>query len=360
LVTDNAEMKRILLPALFIVLLAGCTSDGERTKRADAGQTFSPPGFAEGSVLFTRGSRLQLFDATENAQTDIAELGSGDVAVSPDGAAIVYVTGGRARDDFVEEPILRLLEISSGDKSTIGPGLAPSFSPSGDLLAFLEPAGPRRCEGEVCEGDVQVSFFSDGEVAEVLEPARWVPLGWAGERLMVIDGADPSQVQLVSGEGESTALDVAPGNVWGGSPDGERLVLLAGDGVEVRDLGPTGLDESSTLVALEGTLGQGAWARDSSTVAAVLLGEPRGGIPETELVTIAAEGQDGGRVTTVSGSEGAQGQVVWAPAGDSLAYVRSAPPRGLNLEAVRCESPPEGSCRSLFSWRRGVTLLHLY
>jgi hypothetical protein len=77
-------------------------------------------------------------------------------------------------------------------------------------------------------------------------------------------------------------------------------------------------------------------------------------------VTIAAEESEGGRVQVVPKSSGAAGQVVWSEDGESLAYVKGAPPRELNLQAVLCEHPPEGRCESLFTWKRGVTLLHLY
>jgi hypothetical protein len=177
---------------------------------------------------------------------------------------------------------------------------------------------------------------------------------------MVVDQDDPSSVQLASPTADPISLDVAPASVWGGSPSGEQVLLAGANTAEFRSVGDRGLGSAGTVVAIPGTLGQGAWSPDGTMIAAALIGDVKGGIPKTELVTVATEDRPGGRVQTVSRSSGAAGQVVWSGDGDSLVYVRSAGPRDLDLEAVRCSRPPDGPCESLFSWRRGVALLHLY
>ncbi len=177
---------------------------------------------------------------------------------------------------------------------------------------------------------------------------------------MLVDQEDPTGVKLVSPETDPVALDIAPGGIWGGSPDGDQVLLISANAAEFRSFNDDGLEPESTLVAVDGSLGQGAWSPDGSIVAGVLLGAPEGGIPKTELVTIAAETSEGNRVRIVPNSSGTAGQVVWSEDGESLVYVKSAPPRDLNLQAILCARPPEGRCESLFTWKRGVTLLHLY
>jgi hypothetical protein len=309
-----------------------------------------------------RGTSLQVFDGASGEEETIAELGSADAAVSPNGSLVAFVTAGAGDDkDFIENPELKLMEVATGEVSEAGAGFSPSFSPDGKLLAYFEPVGSRKCEGEVCSGDSRVMAGAPGETArEILGPGRWVRLGWAGDRLMVVDQDDPSAVQLISEDVDPTPLDLSAASVWGGSPTGETILLVGANSVEFRALEENGVGSESTLVALNGTLGQGAWAPDGATVAGALIGGAKGGIPRTELATIATEDRPGGRVGIVPDSNGAVGQVVWDSAGKTLAYVRSAPPKGLNLEAVRCDRPPDGACEAVFSWKRGVVLLHLY
>jgi dipeptidyl aminopeptidase/acylaminoacyl peptidase len=355
-------MRRVILIAAVCVQFLFACNGNEPNDNSSSLRSFQAPDFADGSILFVRRTSLMLFDAAAGEEKNIADLDSADVTASPDGALVSYVSSlGGDKEDFVSKPELTLLEISSGATTRIGSGLAPTFSPSGDLLAYSQPIGPRRCEGEVCSGNVRVMAGSPGQDAhELLGPGRWVTLGWAGERLMVVDQDDPAEVQLVSPSSGSVSLGVAPPAVWGGSPSGDRILLVSANTAELRGFGDDGLESKSTLVALQGTLGQGAWSPNGDMVAGALIGPPKGGIPETDLVTIATRDVPGGRVTTVPGSSGAAGQVLWSEDGESLVYVKSAPPRGLNLQAITCLRPPEGPCRGQFSWKRGVTLLHLY
>jgi hypothetical protein len=356
-------MRRVVLfAAVCGMLVLACDGDAEPKDDSSSQHSFQRPDFADGSILFVRRTSLMLFDAASGEEKKIADLGSADVAASPDGALVSYVSSsGDDKEDFVAKPELTLLEISSGATTRIGSGLAPTFSPGGDLLAYAEPVGPRRCEGEVCSGNVRVMAGPPGQEAQqLLGPGRWVTLGWVGERLMVVDQNDPADVQLVSSDSGPESLGVAPPAVWGGSPAGDRILLVSANAAEFRPLGDSGLGSESTLVALQGTLGQGAWSPKGDVVAGALIGRPKGGIPKTNLVTIAANDVPGGRVETVPRSSGAAGQVLWSEDGETLVYVKSAPPRGLNLQAVVCRRPPEGSCRPQFSWKRGITLLHLY
>ncbi len=354
--------RLICLAAVCTLVLVGCTGedDPSRNKSSDSG--FRDPDFADGSILFVRGTSLALFDRASDDEKQIADLGSADAVASPDGAIVAYVASpDGAREDFIEEPEIRLLEVSSGEVTRVGAGYAPSFSPSGDVLAYLQPVGRRECEGEVCTGDARVMAGAPGEEARQIRGAgSWIVLGWAGERLMVVDQENPTGVQLISPSRDPIRLAVRPAGVWGGSPAGDRLLLVSANAAEFRSFDDGGLTSESTLVALNGTLGQGSWSPNGETVAAALIEGSKGGLPKTRLVTIAAGEPSGGRVESVAGSSGAMGQVLWAEGGRSLAYVKSAPPRGLNLQAVLCESPLDGPCERLFEWKRGVTLLHLY
>jgi dipeptidyl aminopeptidase/acylaminoacyl peptidase len=360
-------VRCVSVAILVSLALVGCTGesdDGGKGTQAtsDRASRFEAPEFAAGSVLFVRKTSLRLWDEEQGQEKEIADLGSADAATSPDGAVVAFVrsTGG-GHQDFIEEPELVLLELATGDETEAGPGLSPTFSDSGGLLAYLQPVGERRCEGEVCSGETRVMMGPVGEQAdEVAPPGRWVSLGWLGDRLMIVDQNDPVGLKLASTEAEPAELSLAPSSVWGGSPSGDRILLIAANSAEFRPVEGTNVGAKSTLVALQGNLGQGDWSPDGSQVAGVLVGEPKGGIPLTELVTVSSEERPGGRVQSVEGSEGAAGQALWSSDGDSLVYARSAPPRGLNLEAIRCSQPSAGACRRLFSWPKGVLLLHLY
>jgi hypothetical protein len=357
---DNPAVRRFLLVLSFLTFLSACDgSEGESP--AGSPPEFKSPGFPRGSVLFVRGTSLRLFDATSKKEEEVVELGTSDATVSPDGSLVAYVTSEGRKEDFVENPELNLLEIASSDVLEVGPGFNPSFSPDGRYLTYFEPVGQRNCEGEVCSGKTRImSGTPGGETREMLSPGRWVSLGWAGNHLIAVDQNDPSQVRLVGPDVEPLTLDLPAAGVWGGSPAQAKILLVGSDSAAFRSFDEQGLSSETKVVAFNGSLGQGAWSPDGSAVASVLVGKPRGGIPATELALIAVSDEPGGSVRIVPGSRGAAGQVVWSEDGNSIVYARAAPPKGLNLEAVRCDSPLEGPCTSLFSWPRGVALLHLY
>ena len=305
------------------------------------------------SLLYLDGRDLRSFELKTGRDRLLGRAPSTDAEVSPDGTHVAYVVASSPTpgdEDFIASPELRVVEVTTGKSSTVGPGFSPLWSPDGTLLAALVPADDRNCEGETCLGTVAAAVFDpdSGERTAVAGPGQMSLLGWWGERLLV-GLQDPPAAVAASVDGSVERLGLVPNEVWGPAPDGGSIFVINGDSAHFEV--PESSDEAEA-VPLEGlVLGEGAWAPDSETVAAVGL-RARG----SELVLV--EPQMPG-LQPVPDSEGAQGQVVWAPDSASFVFTRSIGGRDLRLEAVHCTRSEGIDCERLFSWGRGVRLLGL-
>jgi hypothetical protein len=199
-----------------------------------------------------------------------------------------------------------------------------------------------------------VHDLTDPRPTVVLEAGRWFLLGWSGDRLLVSQEGDPDTTLSVALDGSVSALGVPPSEMWAASPDGRWVVTAPTGAAAVRPLLDGAVAGPGVIHRLDGAvLAEGQWAPDSSMVAAVRLDAGDRGVA-SRLVTL-APGTDG--PTTVPGTSGAAGQVLWGPGG-RVVFARTAS-RGRRLEAVMCDLAGPAACRPLFSWARGVTLLAL-
>ena len=354
------------LTALLIpwVVVAGACSD-----RADAPSPASPitpdgstrsadPSPALGlEVIYLNRQTVIAREVDGGSERTLAQLSSPDAVASPDGALVAYVTTSdpAAEEDFVAAPELRVLDVDSGSEHSIGPGFAPVFSPDGNRIAFLVPEQMRICEGEACASRSVVAVAAssgDEPIERLTEPGMFALLGWLDESVVVFDQSSPPRALIAHESGAASTIPYPPHEIWGPSPDGRWLLAIRGgdavfESVEGRERTHVPLGRAA--------LGEGAWAPDSSGVAAVAIG--RGGPAASELVLVRPATRS---ITSVTGSRGAAGQVHWAPDARSLVYARSTGSRGRRLEAVFCPDVTGASaCRPLFSWGRGVTLLAL-
>ena len=359
-------MRRVPMTvlALCAVAFACSQSHTEPLPRASGGSPALKPDSSEtpgrsaaSALLYMKGRVLRRFDLRTGGDGVLREFPTQDVALSADGATAAYVapTAPGGDEDFVPSPGITLIDVATGVAGDLGPGVSPSFSPSGDFLAWLKPSGARVCEGETCSGESSVVVSrDDGDAPRVvLPPGRWSILGWAGDLVLAADQSDPDSVAVAGLDHPATDVAMNARTLWGASPDGDTLLQTRGKTALFSFFGD---GEGAEPVPVDGTLGEGAWSPDSEVVAAVRLGAVEQGIPESDLVLL---DRSGGEPRRVPGSEGAVGQVVWAPDSLAFVYARSTGPKGLNLEAVLCREPPAGGCRSLFSWPRGVLLLRL-
>ena len=269
--------------ALVAVLLVSCSpvDDGDSVAPLPGplAPTTSTPvedGPAQ-SLLYLDGRDLRSFDLTTGRDRLLGRAPSTDAVAAPDGRHIAYVASSSPApddEDFIAAPELRIGEVVSGNSSTVGPGYSPLWSPDGTRLAALVPADVRTCEGEACLGTVSAAMIDPvtGARTTVVEPGRMSLLGWWGDRLLV-GLQDPPSVIAAAMDGSHERLDLVPNELWGPSPDGEALLVVDEDSAGFRrseDAGDAG------SVALDGlVLGEGAWAPDSSAVAAVGLGPGR-------------------------------------------------------------------------------------
>ena len=314
----------------------------------------SPDGSSDRTLLYLDGKTLRTYDIDDGSSRTIAELPSSDATAS--GGSVVYVTSATPTtgdEDFIASPELHLYDVSSGRDVTIGPGNSVLWHPQGGRFAYLEPAEPRRCEGEVCEGSNALiaaeigsrrrTTLSRGEV--------YAPLAWLGARVVMSRDTPSPTTVAISESGASEDLGVPPAELWGASPDGAWVVRSVPARVDFEAVRPGG--EEITVEMPGSVLGEGAWAPDSTRLAAVSLRES--GASRLVLLDPSESGFE-----TLPAARGVAGPVLWAPDGRALAFTRATGPDGLKVQAVICEaSDGEFDCRGAFSWGRGVTLLSL-
>jgi hypothetical protein len=301
-------------------------------------------------VLYLEGQDLRAFELSGGRSTSLGRVPADGAVASPDGRSIAEVvpleaaTG--AQRDFVIEPELRVLDLASGRESTVGPGFSPLWSPNGEDLVYLRPQRPRRCSGEVCEGRAELVHLdlASGRQAVMLEAGRWGLLAWLGEHVLVSDAADLSRVLEVSTDGRRRELQLAPSEVWAGSPNGRWLISVRGGRpklMTVESGRPVGV---GVPVRARGVLAEGSWAPDSSRVAAIVLGAA------ARLVSFEPENPS---ALPFRGSRGASGPVLWSKDGSVVIASRDA---GLTREVAVCRLQSR-SCSPLFGYEEGVALL---
>ena len=304
--------------------------------------------------MYLDGKTLRTYDVDAGSSRTIVELPSSEVTAS--GSSLVYVksaTPTTGDEDFIASPELHLYDVSSGRDVTVGRGNSVLWHPQGDRFAYLEPAGARVCEGEACEGSnaLVVAEIGSRRRTTLSRGEVYAPLAWLGDRVVMSRQSPAPTTVGISETGEPEDLGVPPAEFWGASPDGEWLVRSVAGRVDLESLTRGG--QKVTVEMPGSVLGEGAWAPDSSRLAAVSLRES--GASRLVLLDPSRSGFE-----VVPRSSGGAGPVLWSRDGRALAFTRAAGPGGLRSQAVICEAAQgELGCRGAFSWPRGVTLLSL-
>ncbi|MGH2748511.1 MAG: hypothetical protein ACRDKB_11365 [Actinomycetota bacterium] len=331
---------RVSFALVAVVIASACVADDPRLPAGRATPTPVPPA-APGGLVYVERTVLKRYDPQSGESERLGRLPSADVAVSPDGARYVVVEEtspqGPGPEGF-RDPALLVGELSGeAPPAPLGPGRAPLWSPDGTLVAAIAPdaAGAER---------VLVYRPGGADAPEtVLAGDLFTLIGWSGDAIIAASTMTGKVFRAAPGA-EPATLDVALVNLWGASPTGDALLVVADDRASFR--GPDGV----TDIALERpALGDGAFSPDGALVAAAVV-EPQA----TRLVMIEVAT---GAVTEVPESDGTQGQVVWEADGDRFAYARTVPGRAQRLEAVVCTT--DLACERAFEWAEGVQLLSL-
>ncbi|MFN2526461.1 MAG: hypothetical protein ABR505_09420 [Actinomycetota bacterium] len=342
--TSAWKSRAVALSSTVLIVVAACsdggspgtapeTRGGQKLGQGSNGGARVRPPIA---LLYLEGTALVTEDLRGRSR-EFTDLSTVEVFPSATGTQIAYLTGSPST--------VNLFTPATDSRVEIGPGVAPVWSPDGRRLAWVRPTEP--CEGETCvpKGEVVVQEVGSGPERVVLEAGNWRILGWAGDFLHVVDTNEPENVLAVDwrADEEPTDLGIPLAEYWGASPNGKWLLISRGEAAEFRRL--TGTNRRVRTV--EGRLAEGAWAPDSSAVAAVLLGKE-------SLVALLSP--DNPELEYLPGSEEAAGNVVWSADSSTVAFARADPDDRAKLQAVYCEIEAL-RCRPLFSWRQGVRLL---
>ena len=296
-----------------------------------------PTPVAATELLYLRDKELIAYDLATGTQTDITELPSPDVAVSPDGLLLVAVEEGSPQGPGPEgyrEPRL-VIASTAGDQipSELGPGRAPAWASNSSAVAAIAPTE---------RGESIVVYNLPGTSSPTTAPddERWSIVGWRNTDIIAI-GSRSGVVAIPTTGGDVTALAVPPSKMWGVSPTGANQMVVEGDSARLTGSG------KQPLEGVEGILGDGSWSWGGEHIAAAVLDDGPGALA---LIDVARA-----KVTTLDEGVGAQGNVVWAENGERFAFVRVDPAHRGRLQAVTCTL--DTRCDPLFSWGRGVRLL---
>lgn len=360
----------VALAVAVYLLLGGGGDDASGGPFATAGNAASSLEGGPDEFLYLSGTSLVRRNLESGEEEPVGTIESPNVHAAPGSHWLAYVTSKKvADDDFAAEPVLHLYDAESSDESSHGPGVAPVWNPSGTHVAFLRPVEPRECQAETCSGDVQIGVVEaeTGDQSLLLEPGTYSVLGWAGEWVLVSDFRDPATVIAVSLDDERKELDMPASQYWDSSPDGRWVVKANAKKTEFVAIEDGELGEERVTVELgKYQLLEGAWAHDSSRVAAVVSlessvrrgkGDKERLVPQeatTRVVTFSPEDPE---PVTLEDSFGATGTVLWSVDNESIVFASLLDPKRALFQAKHCPLGNESTCEIVTSWTEGVALL---
>jgi hypothetical protein len=367
------------LQLVGLLLTSACVAEPDRTNSGaleepdEAEEPTATPTPASATLLFLDGRTLMRYDIESGKRELLARLPVTDAVISPDGSRYVFVkeTAKNAYSDAYVKPRLRLVELHGNHRSRdLGPGRGPVWSPDGERVAAITkargylicPTGkggreePQETGRQGCRPAERVVAYEaksegggPGKSSRVLLGAerRWSIVDWTdNDRVAGIASPGRLQFSALKGEDDPPIVGFSPADVWGVSPvDLELFIVQKKQAFFARP----GIGTSPPLKLRGKGLGEGSWAADGSRVAAVLVGTNDG--PQLGVIDV-----ESAEVTTVPGSGGAQGDVVWGPDG-RFVYTRALSDSGNRFESVMCS--PELDCEPLVSSTNGVSLVAL-
>jgi WD40-like Beta Propeller Repeat len=303
--------------------------------------------FEDGAQLH----RLNLDTEEDEVVVDLPR--SGDALAAP-GSEWLSVQLVEERGDGIQ-PVIYLFNPDGEQETKLGAGFDAVWSPDGSRLAYNSPADPTKCKADGCTGDISIEIADPetGSTSTLVDAGAFEVIGWAGDHLIVQDESTPGSpiLQSVSPQGAMNEMPIRPIDYWGASPDGKWVVESPDTGAtrffEMVNGEVTG-DGEEVAIREGSKLGAGAWAHDSSYVAAFALGEDEG----LDFVTFRPNAPD--PVVLDEGGQASTGLVFWSPDNDAVLFQRFT---GDELEAVYC--PLDGECKPYLTWTSGRTLLRI-
>jgi hypothetical protein len=302
-------------------------------------------------LLYLRNLELRRIDLRSGRDVRIGAMPTKDVVASRVSPWLAYVVPQRpqpgARPDFVPDPLLRAVDIESGEDRLVGPGFSPLWHPARDWVAYLHPHERRRCLGERCDGLSTIAVYDPAtdEATTLTRPGRFVLLGWSGDDIVFSNEADLSSTLTVGPDGTFAALPLPPSEYWGAAPNGSlllrsrpgRAVVLSPSGEPLRRLG----------IGRE-ALAEGAWSPNGDRIAAVVL-DNRG------RSTVSLVDPRSGSISALERAEATT--FTWHETSKSFAFV-AADPQAFRADLMLCEIGA-AECESVGRGPARISLLRL-
>ena len=365
-IVRKRRLRRTLLVGFLILVVAGGAtayfltqgsdnSSGDDDQGTNAAEVFEGGSTALVYADFSSGGELHSRDLETGEDKLIGELSTqGNTEAAP-GAKWLSVETSEEAADGKARPTIHVLDPEGADSTELGVGVDPVWAPDGASLAWRRPVDETECGAEGCRGDVTIVVTdpATGETTDRTGSGPYLLRGWAGDHLIIEeqDPAGDNVLQSVSADGDVQELPLRPIDYWGASPDGKWLVQ-SGEGsyngfLQFEDGQIAGEGEEISIP--EGTLlGAGAWAHDSSRVAAFALNSEK----DLEVVTFTPNEPD--PVVVDEGGEASNGAVFWSPENNAIVFQRF---NGEELEAVHC--PLDGTCEVVLGWTTGISILRV-
>ncbi|MFI5166947.1 MAG: S9 family peptidase [Thermoanaerobaculales bacterium] len=302
------------------------------------GASASPTPAAEQQAVAPPAARRH-FDLEQTAKL----VRVADPQIAPDGRSIVVVVSRQDLEANKWESQLVRVDIADGAQRVLTPARKrvshPRWSPSGDRLAFLAPAG----DGKDAKYQIFVLPMNGGEAQRITDAAEgvlhfaWRPDGGA----IAYAAADEPADKKAREKGED-AFEVGNDDMFiDAAPLPAHVWLVPADGGEAHRLTsgawslPVSLPPSSPASPL-------AWSPDGKLLALVKQATPHDG--DADQTTVQVLDVASGQLHALTGKSRFEGFPSFAPDGSSIAYwaFRDRDPNNVNDVFVAPSSGGEG------------------
>jgi dipeptidyl aminopeptidase/acylaminoacyl peptidase len=269
---------------------------------------------------------------------DLAHIaGISSPQISPDGKTIAVIVSRINFSDNKSERDLDLIDVATHARRTLTyhrSGLGdPAWSPSGDRLAFSADEGA----GDDAKSQVFIMPMNGGDARPLTNAPEGVDqFAWRPDGAAIAYAAQDAKAKLKGADRYRDAFEVGNAGITArGAARPVHLWLVQMDGGKARRL--TNGAQSVATGEAQSTL---SWSHDGKSLAFLLA--PNAVLNDANRAHAVSLDVPSGTLTAISGNKAYESDPLYAPTGNSVAYVHSADDNQITLSEAFVTTPGNG------------------